>query len=266
MYKVALITGAAGGIGKEFAKIHAAAGGDIVAVDLNEKGLDALKTELSGGTEHTEVYTITKNLSEPEATKEIYEELKNKGIEIEYLINNAGFGGIGAFHERPWEKDLAMIQVNILALTSLTRLFLPDFLERNSGKILNVSSTVSLIPGPMQAVYFASKAFVTSFTNSISGELFGTGVSATALLPGATQTGFGASSGMEKTSIYKNPAKPNDVAKDGYTAMLEGKLEVISGLPRSQRILLSLTPLFPKRGVVERIRKQQQVDSTQKTV
>lgn len=259
MKKVALITGAAGGIGKEFAKIHTSMGGDLVAVDLNEQGLAKLKKELEGGKQNTQVYTISKNLAHPNATKEIYEELKSEGIHIDYLINNAGFGGVGKFHERPWEKDLSMIQVNVLALASLTRFFLPDFIERKSGKILNVSSTVSLIPGPMQAVYFATKAFVTSFTNSISGELFGTDVSATALLPGATKTGFGAHSGMDKTSIYKKPASAAEVAKDGYQAMLEGKIEIIAGLPWSQRMQLSITPLLPKKMVVDRIRKQQEV-------
>lgn len=259
MKEVALITGAAGGIGREFARLHASRGGDLVAVDLNEEGLAQLKKELSGGAHQTTVYTISKNLTDPKATQEIYEEVRSKGIKVDYLINNAGFGGIGKFHERAWEKDLAMIQVNVLALASLTRLFLPDFIERRKGKILNVSSTVSLIPGPMQAIYFASKAFVTSFTNSLSGELYGTGVTATALLPGATQTGFGASSGMDKTSIYKKPASASDVAQDGYNAMLEGKLEIISGLPWSQRMSLSLIPLLPKEMVVRRIRKQQEV-------
>ncbi|MGB0525465.1 MAG: SDR family NAD(P)-dependent oxidoreductase [Flammeovirgaceae bacterium] len=260
MKKVALITGAAGGIGKAFAKIHALQGGDIVAVDLNEEGLISLKNELSGGKHNTQIYTISKNLAHPNATKEIYQEVTAKGIEIDYLINNAGFGGTGKFHERVWEQDLAMIQVNILALTSLTRFFLPDFIKRKSGKILNVSSTVSLIPGPLQAVYFASKAYVTSFTNSISGELYGTGVTATALLPGATKTGFGARSGMDKTSIYKKPASAQDVANDGYNAMLAGKLQVISGLPWSQRLTLSITPLLPKRMVVNRVRKQQEIN------
>ncbi len=256
MKKVALITGAASGIGREFARIHANNGGAIVAVDLNEEGLIALREELKP---KAEVYTISKNLADAEATREIYEELSTLGIQIDYLINNAGFGGIGKFHERSWEQDLAMIQVNILALTSLTRFFLPDFIKRKSGRILNVSSTVSLIPGPMQAVYFASKAYVTSFTNSLSGELRGTGVSATALLPGATQTAFGARSGMDKTSIYKKPASAADVARDGYNAMLDAKIEIISGLPWSQRMGLSLSPFFPKETLLNRIRKQQEV-------
>ncbi|MEO0582282.1 MAG: SDR family oxidoreductase [Bacteroidota bacterium] len=260
MKHVALITGAAGGIGKEFAKLHASQGGDVVAVDLNADGLKQLQEEFRSSHPKTTVYTIQKNLAHHKATKEIYEEVNRKGIPIDYLINNAGFGGVGKFHERDWEKDQAMIQVNVMALASLTRFFLPGFIARGSGKILNVSSTVSLIPGPMQAIYFASKAFVTSFTNSISGELYGTGVTATALLPGATQTGFGAHSGMDKTDIYKKPASASDVAKDGYNAMLTGKLQVISGLPWSQRMTLSLTPLLPKEMVVNRIRKQQETN------
>lgn len=256
MKNTALITGAAGGIGKEFAKIHASKGENIVAVDLNVEGLQTLKTELEQQF-GIEVYTIVKNLTSTTAAEEIYQETKRHNIQIDYLINNAGFGGIGKFHERPWEKDLAMIQVNVLALTALTRYFLPDFVARNSGKILNVSSTVSLVPGPLQAVYFASKAYVTSFSHSLYGELEDTNVSVTALLPGATKTNFGATSGMNKTNIYKQPAKASDVAKDGYNAMMNGELQVIAGLPFTQRLEIALAPLMPKKMLIERIRKEQ---------
>ncbi|MCT4581165.1 MAG: SDR family NAD(P)-dependent oxidoreductase [Flavobacteriales bacterium] len=197
--KTALITGAASGIGKEFTKIHASKEGNIVAVDMNSEGLEKLKTEIQRQY-NVSVYTIVKDLSKPTAAIEIYEEVKNKEIKVDYLINNAGFGGVGAFHERKWEIDMAMIQVNILALTALTRQFLPDFIKRKSGKILNVSSTVSLVPGPYQAVYFASKAYVTSFNRSIYGELIGTGVSSKALLPEASQTAFGNYSDINKTA------------------------------------------------------------------
>ena len=258
MKKVALITGAAGGIGKEFANIHAKTGGDIVAVDLNEKGLVSLKVNLEDQY-GIKVYTITKNLTDLNAPQEIYDELQTNGIQVDYLINNAGFGGVGKFHERTWAQDLAMIQVDVIALTALTKLFLPDFVARNEGKILNVSSTVSLIPGPGQAVYFASKAFVTSLTRSIYGELNDSDATITALLPGATQTGFGDHSGMNKTAIYKNPANPADVAKDGYDAMMKGELEVISGIPFSQRVELAVAPLIPKKKLVDRIRKNQEV-------
>jgi short-subunit dehydrogenase len=256
MKNVALITGAASGIGKEFSKLHAQQGGSIVAVDMNSEGLKSLKSELENNF-NIEVYTITKDLSRITSAQEIYSEVKTLNITIDYLINNAGFGGVGKFHERPLEQDLAMIQVNIIALTLLTRYFLPDFITRDFGKILNVSSTVSLLPGPGQAVYFASKAFVTSFSNAISGELENTNVSMTALLPGATQTAFGNHSGMNKTAIYKKPASAKDVATKGYEAMLRGDIEVIAGLPFSQKLELSLIPFIPKKALLKRVNKQQ---------
>lgn len=257
MKNAALITGAAGGIGKEFCKIHASKGGDIVAVDLNTEGLASLEFELKKEF-GIKVHTISKNLTQPAAAEEIYQEVKEKGIVVEYLLNNAGFGGVGMFHERPWDKDLAMIHVNVLALTALTRKFLPDFRKRNSGKILNTSSTVSLIPGPGQAIYFASKAFVTSFTQSLYGELEGTRVSATALLPGPTKTSFGDQSGMNKTSIYNKTAKASDVARDGYEAMMKGELQIISGLPFWDRVQMRLVPFLPKKMLIRRIMKGQQ--------
>jgi short-subunit dehydrogenase len=258
MKKTALITGVAGGIGKELAKIHAQKGGDIVGVDLNLDGLKTLKSELESQYGVT-VHIIEKNLTNLNAPKEIYDELKTRQININYLINNAGFGGVGDFHKRSWEQDLAMIQVDVIALTALTKFFLPDFVERNEGRILNVSSAVSLVPGPGQAVYFASKAFVTSLTRSIYGELNNSNASITALLPGATQTGFGDHSGMNKTAIYKKPANATSVAKDGYEAMLKGELEVITGIPFSQRVELAVAPLLPKKALVERIRKTQEI-------
>lgn len=256
MKKTALITGAAGGIGKEFSRIHASRGGNIVAVDLNTKGIELLKDELElkyG----INIYTITKDLTDVNAPKEIYDELKAQGIQVDYLINNAGFGGIGDFHKRPWEKDLAMIKVDVVALTGLIKFFLPDFIQRDEGKILNVSSTVSLIPGPGQAVYFASKAFVTSLTRSIYGEIHDTNVTITALLPGPTETGFGSHSGMDKTAIYNKTANPIEVARDGYDAMLDGELEIISGVSGLQKLEFNLVPFIPKKKLIERIKKGQ---------
>ena len=257
MKKTALITGAAGGIGKEFSRLHASQGGNIVAVDMNTEGMELLKKELE--LEYgTNVYIITKNLTDVNAPKEIYDELKQQNIQVDYLINNAGFGGVGNFHERLWEKDLAMMQVDVIALTGLMKFFLPDFIKRNEGNILNVSSTVSLIPGPGQAVYFASKAFVTSLTRSVYGELNDTNVTITALLPGPTETGFGAHSGMEKTAIYDKTASPAEVAKDGYEAMLDGELEIISGVSGLQKLEFKLVPFVPKKKLINRIRKGQQ--------
>lgn len=259
MKTTALITGAASGIGKEFSRIHASKGGNIVAVDMNAEGLKTLKSELENNF-NIEVYTIVKNLTELTAPKEIYDEVKHQGIEVNYLINNAGFGGVGAFHQRDWNTDLAMIQVNVLALTALTRQFLPDFIARDSGKILNVSSTVSLIPGPFQAVYFATKAFVTSFNRSIHGELSDTNVTSTAVLPGATKTAFGDHSGMNKTAIYKKPASATEVALQGYNAMEKGEVEVIAGLGFSQKLELRLAPFLSAKALINRIKKESAVN------
>jgi len=258
MKKVALITGASTGIGKEFANIHAENGGDLVIVARSKDKLETLKAELEKKYS-IKVMVIAKDLGKPEAPKEIYEEIENAGLEIDYLINNAGFGGLGKFHERDWEQDLAMINLNIIALTALTRFFLPDFVKRNEGKILNVSSTASLMPGPLQAVYFATKAYVSFFSNAIAEELYDTNVTITALLPGATETEFGRTSGMDKTQMFQKTVAARGVAEDGYYGMIKGKLDVISGISFSQKMMMAMIPITPKKMVLKQIRQMQEV-------
>jgi len=257
--KTALITGASTGIGKELAIFHAEKGGDLIIIARSKEKLEKLKTELEKKF-GVKVMVISKDLGKPEAPKEIYNEVKTAGIEIDYLINNAGFGGLGKFHEREWEKDLAMINLNIIALTALTRLFLPDFVKRNEGKILNVSSTASLMPGPLQAVYYATKAYVTFFSNAIAEELSDTNITVTALLPGATETEFGRVSGMDKTSIFQKTSSAVTVAKDGYNGMLKGKLDVISGVTFAQQIMLAMIPFSPKKMVLKQVRQMQEAN------
>lgn len=258
MKNVALITGASTGIGKELSLIHAEKGGDLVIIARDKEKLEELKTELENKYS-VSVLVVVKDLSLTGAGREIYSKVKEAGIEIDYLINNAGFGGIGKFYEREWEKDLMMINLNIIALTELTRMFLPDFVKRNQGRILNVSSTASLIPGPLQAVYFATKAYVTSFSNAIAEELHGTNVSVTALLPGATKTEFGRLSGMDKTMMFKKTASAKIVAEDAYKAMMKGELNIISGITFSQKILFALIPFLPKKLLLKQIRIMQEV-------
>jgi len=258
MKRVALITGASTGIGKEMANIHAEKGGDLVIVARSENKLETLKAELEN--KHSiKVMVIVKDLGRPEAAKDIYNEVKDAGVEIDYLINNAGFGGLGKFHERDWELDLAMINLNIVALTALTRFFLLDFVKKNEGKILNVSSTASLMPGPLQAVYFATKAYVTSFSNAIAEELHDTNITVTNLMPGATETEFGVVSGMDKTEMFKKTVSARGVAEDGYDGMIKGKLDVISGLSFSQKLMISMVPFSPKKMVLKQIRQMQEV-------
>jgi len=258
MKKTALITGASTGIGKELALIHAKNGGGLVIVARSEDKLLQLKKEIEQQYS-VKVTVIPRDLTTANAAVEIYQTVKNSGIEIDYLINNAGFGGLGKFHERALEDDLAMINLNIIALTSLTRLFLPDFVKRNSGKILNVSSTASLMPGPLQAVYFATKAYVTSFSNAISEELHDTNITVTNLMPGATETEFGRVSGMDKTAMFKDTASAYTVALDGYNGMLKGKLNVTSGLSTMQKIMMASIPFSPKKMVLKMTRQMQGV-------
>jgi len=256
--KAALITGASTGIGKELALIHAEKGGDLVIIARNKEKLESLKAEIES--KHAvKVMVISKDLSLSEAPQEIYNEVKAADIEVNYLINNAGFGGQGKFHERKWETDLTMINLNIVALTTLSRLFLPDFVKRNEGRILNVSSTASLMPGPLQAVYFASKAFVTSFSNAISEELSDTNVTVTALLPGATETEFANTAGLGKTEMFKNAFSARSVAEKAYAGMLKGKLNVVSGVSFSQKLLLPMIKFTPQKVVLKQIRKMQEV-------
>lgn len=257
MKKIALITGASSGIGRELALLHASTGGDLIVIARRKDKLKALQEEVQQKYKQ-ETYIIEKDLTQPGAAEAIYKEVKDQGFRIEYLINNAGFGGIGKFHEREWSKDLAMIQLNILALTALTRLFLPDFIEANQGKVLNVSSTASLLPGPMQAVYYASKAYVTSFSNALSEEIKESQVTVTALLPGATETEFGKRSGMDKTVLFKQTYSARKVARAGYEGMVRGKLNVMTGVSLGQKILFALIPFIPKRMLLRMVYQMQQ--------
>lgn len=257
MRKTALITGASSGIGKEFAKIHASRNGDLIIVARRKDKLNELKAELKKKFS-CKVMVIASDLSLPNAPKTIYNSVKKEGIEVDYLINNAGVGGKGIFHEREWAADHTMIILNILALTHLTRLFLPDFVKRNSGRILNVSSIASLIPGPLQSVYFATKAYVTSFSNAIAEELNDTGVTVTALLPGATKTEFAQTADLENSKLFKNPFSADIVALAGYNGMLKGKLNVLAGLTFSNKLMLKTAPFTPKKILLKMVRKMQE--------
>ena len=200
---------------------------------------------------------IAKDLSAPNAASEIYQEVKEAGIEVNTLINNAGFGGRGKFYERKWEKDLAMLNVNVVALTALTRMFLPDFVRRNEGRILNVSSTAALLPGPCKPCI--SKAYVTSFSNAIAEELYDTNVTVTVLMPGATESEFASTAGMNETSLFNHTVKAREVAEEGYNAMLAGKLDVFAGVTASQRMMLAAIPIMPKRMLLRQVRHMQEV-------
>ncbi len=245
MKKTALITGATSGIGRSLAEIHAKNNKDLVIVARGLDDLISLKNEFEEKY-HINVYYIQKDLAKENSAKEIYDELKKENIEIFYLVNNAGFGLGGDFYKQDLKKVLDMINVNITALTYLTHLFIPDFIKRGSGKILNVSSTASLLPaGPYQAVYFATKSYVTSFSYGIASELKGTGVSVTTLMPGAINTNFAKTAGMEDTKIFKKTYPPKQVAKKGYSAIIKRKQSVFAGVILAQKGMFKVFPFLP---------------------
>lgn len=261
MNKTALITGASAGIGKDHAVIHASKGGNLVLVARREEALENLKNELTQ--EYgVEVKIIVKDLSEVNSAEEIYQEIKSEGIVVDYLINNAGFGGRGYFHEMDLKKQKEMINLNIIALVELTYKFLPEMIERNSGKILNVASSAGMVPGgPLQSVYFATKAFVLSFSQGLAGELFGTNVSVTALCPGATKTEFGIAADLENTKLFANVKyTAGEVARDGYSAMLKGEIVKVSALNLVDRLSLKLIPFVPVKIVLNQIKAMQEIE------
>ena len=258
MSKTALVTGASSGIGKELANIHAELGGGLVLIARRSEKLAEIKAELEKKYS-IKVTTITKDLSIQGAAKEIYEEVTAAGIQIDYLINNAGFGLRGKFHELPWDRQHQMMQLNMIALSELTYLFLPGMVERNSGRILNNSSTASYMPGPLQAVYFATKAYVTFLGNALAEELHDTHVTVTTLMPGATKTEFAETADMDKTDMFQKAVSARSVAEDGYNAMLKGKLDIVSGLTFSQKLMMSMIPITPKKVLLKQIRKMQEV-------
>lgn len=231
MKTTALITGASKGIGLELAVIFAAKGSNLVLVARSGDVLKKMKKMLEA--EYgIYVYIVEKDLSETDAAQDVYKKVKRKRIKIDYLINNAGFGQYGFFAAGDWERYHRMIELNITALTQLCHLFLPDMLERKRGRILNVASTAAFQPGPLMAVYFATKAYVLHFSEAIHNEVKNRGVSVTALCPGPTQTNFMEDSQFKKSGMIdgKFLPTPREVAIVGYRAMMRGKPFVIHGL------------------------------------
>ena len=261
--KTALITGSTGGLGSCFVKLHAERGGNLVLVAREDDKLAGQKAEVETKYGVT-VHTITADLSKAEEIEKIYNTCKENGWNIDYLINNAGFGGQGDFaRERTMQQDMSMIAVNVEAPTRMCKLFLPDLIERK-GKVLNVSSTAATMPGPLQAVYYATKAYVTSFSNALWRELKDTGVTVTALMPGAMKTGFANAGGLSDTKLFANAVDPFKVAKDGYEGMLKGKLNVVSGLPGWQTPMMKMAPMFPKKTMLDFVYNQQISGSAKK--
>jgi short-subunit dehydrogenase len=255
MSKTALITGSSNGIGLELARIHAEKGDNLIIVARSKNKLDELKKELEEK-HKVQVYVIGKDLSFQNSAREVYDELKQHNISVDYLINNAGFGDFGFYSESDWNKQEKMINLNITALAHFTRLFLPDMIERGSGRIMNVASLASFTSGPTMSVYFATKAFVLSFSEAVNNEVKDKGITVTALCPGSTESGFHAALTEDKLPKERNLVSARVVAEYGYKAMMKGKTVAIPGFKNT--IMATSVRLLPRALAVKAVRKIQE--------
>lgn len=253
--QTALITGASTGIGCEFARIFATDRYDVVLTARDGDRLKQLKSELEG-LHGIAARVIVKDLSDPAAPLEIFEELE-KDVRIDALVNNAGFGGFGSFAETDIDHQLRMIQVNVASLTHLTKLFLEGMVTLGEGKILNVASTAAFQSGPFHSVYYATKAYVLLFSEAINNELRGTGVTVTAFCPGPTETEFFDRAGGKRSKLIRRSVSMNAAvaAEIGYSGMREGKSLVIPGF--RNKLLAFTTRLLPRRMITSMVRKIQ---------
>jgi len=227
----ALITGASGGIGLELTKLFAKDSYNLVLVARSQDKLAQIKAEIEKRRDIS-VRIISKDLADPKAPDEIYAELEQAGVQVDMLVNNAGYALFGPFAEAGKQEITDMLQVNIMTLTNLTRLFLPGMVERKRGRVLNLGSTAAFVPGPLMAIYYASKAYVLSFSEAIAEEVKGTGVTVTVLCPGSTESGFQKRAGMEDSRLVSGRRLPTaaSVARAGYDAMMKGTSVEVPGL------------------------------------
>jgi short-subunit dehydrogenase len=252
--ETALITGTSSGIGLDLAQLMAP-NFDLIITARNQAALEKIALELQ--TAHgNHVHVIPADLTLPEAPQQIFAEIDRRGLPVDILINNAGFGSYGAFAESDLRTSLDMVEVNITALTALTRLALPGMIQRKHGRIMNVASTAGFQPGPLMAVYYATKAYVIMFSEAIANELKGSGVTVTCFCPGATATNFAERAKMEESRLFKmGTMKSRDVALVGYKGMLAGKGLVIPGLLNKT---LAMSVRFSPRKLVTAISRSLQ--------
>ena len=245
--EVALITGASSGIGAELAKLAAADGCDLVLVARSRAQMQALADELTQR-HGISVRVLPKDLSDVRVPQEIFDELAAAGLDVDILINNAGFALYGSLWRNDNKALLDLMQVNMVALTELCRLFLPQMVERGHGRVLNVASLAAFQPGPLMAAYYASKAYVLSLSDAVANELRGTGVTLTALCPGMTRTRFAQRAGLDLSGLSKVAgADAESVARAGYRGMMRGKTIVLPGL--LNRVVALSTRIVPRRIV-----------------
>ena len=256
MSKTALITGASGGIGYELALHFARDRFDCILVARSRDKLDELAARLESEF-RVKTLVVARDLSKPTAVDEIYEEVSAASMSIDVLVNNAGFPVYGRFVDTDWQTELDMLQVNVVALTALTKLFVRGMVERRNGRILNLASTAAFVPGPLMAVYYASKAYVLSFSQALANELQGTGVTVTALAPGPTRTGFQKRGVMEDSRLVRGQiADAKSVATAGYRGMMRGKTIVIPGF--SNKLIPWVARVSPRGTVTRVVRRMQE--------
>jgi short-subunit dehydrogenase len=249
----ALITGPTSGIGLDLAALFAAGGHDLVLVSRNADKLDQLAAELKR--KHgIQVTVIACDLSEPDAPARLQLELELAKISVDVLVNNAGYAQYGAFLETDADQERRMMQLNMVTLTELTKRLVPEMVKRGRGRVLNVASTAAFMPGPLMAVYYATKAYVLSLSEALASELEGSGVSVTALCPGPTRTGFQARAQMESSRLVKGKIMDSaTVAKIGYRALMAGKPLVIPGFGNQvQAMAPRLIPRSAMPAIVKR--------------
>lgn len=253
----ALVTGGSMGIGYELAKLLANDGYNLILVARNEGKLAWVANEIKGQY-GVDVVTIPKDLFAYENAFALYEDINARGLQVDILINNAGQGEYGEFKDTDIRRELDIIHLNVCSLVVLTKLFLKDMIQRGSGRILNLSSIASKVPGPWQSVYHGTKAFVQSFTEAIRSELKDTGITVTALLPGATATDFFNKADMNESKIVEEGklASAEDVAKDGYKALMNGDDMVVSGF--KNKLQVAMTAVTPDAKAADQMKKQQE--------
>ena len=249
--QTALITGASSGIGLELSRIFASRNYDLVLVARGRERLERLADQLAADFD-VQTRVFSGDLSERETVGNLEGELTSEGVVIDILVNNAGFGIYGAFSDIDFENEHRMMQLNMVSLTDLTKRILAGMLDRGQGKILNVASTAAFQPGPLMAVYYATKAYVLSFSEALAVELKGTGVTVTCLCPGPTDTEFAGTARMEGSRLFSllKVMDPEDVARAGFEGLMKGEQVVIPGL--GNRLLAESVRVTP-RSVVPRL-------------
>ena len=243
----AIVTGASSGMGVEYAKLFANDRHEVVLVARREDRLAGLAADIEKAY-GVRAHVVAADLAVPAGVSRVVDEVKRLGLQVEFLVNDAGFAASGAFAESDLEHLLDLVNVNVIALLALTRAFLPGMTARRRGRILNVGSTAGFVPGPFMAVYYASKAFVNSFTEALWYELRGTGVTVTVSCPGATSTEFAAVAGNERSLLFRlGAADAVDVARAGYQAMMRGDPLVVHGL--RNKLLIQSLRFSPRRTI-----------------